>query len=109
MHQHTLFPAPEASHVNPHALARTSDPATSHEAAASVKSFAGEHHAALLRVLAPDVPLGAEQLARMAGMDAYQARKRLPELERAGLAKVADGTRKTASGRSERLWLLVSQ
>lgn len=49
-------------------------------------------------------PVGAEQIAESCGLAAYQVRKRLPELQRMGLADVTGDARKTKSGRSERLW-----
>jgi hypothetical protein len=52
--------------------------------------------------------LGAEQIAEHlvnhVDIDAYQVRKRLPELQRVGLACPTDKTRTTKTGRYERIW-----
>ena len=47
---------------------------------------------------------GAEQIGTMTGLHAYQVRKRLPELEKQGLAYPHQEKRLTATGRRERLW-----
>jgi transcription initiation factor IIE alpha subunit len=102
MNQATLF------ETEPRKLARRADPATSQLAASRVHEFAGTHHAKILEAMG-DIgrPMGAEQIAAYTSIDAYQIRKRLPELERAGLVRSFDQTRVTASGRQERLWGLV--
>jgi hypothetical protein len=91
---------PPASH------ARRSDPATSKEAAARVREFAGGQCAQILKWLDAFRPdgAGAEQLATMTGLDAYKVRKRLADLHHAGLARPTDLTRRTESGRHERIW-----
>jgi predicted ArsR family transcriptional regulator len=99
--QHDLFIEPKP----PRTLARRRDPATSQEAAARVAEFAGTHHAKILEALIKiGSPAGAEQIAAYSKIDAYQVRKRLPELDRAGLVRSFEQTRVTASGRHERLW-----
>lgn len=100
---------------NPRTLARKSDPATSHEAAASI---AGHVNRLQLKVLAGmgeleglsgDRGAGAVQISAFALMEPYAARKRLPELKRKGLVEVVEGvTVKTESGRNERAWRLTS-
>lgn len=85
-------------------LARSYDPETSHEAASRVREFAAGHCALILQALIDHGPMTAEQIGVVVGMDAYQARKRLPELERAGLAKPTGDTAPTASGRKQRIW-----
>jgi hypothetical protein len=52
--------------------------------------------------------LGAEQIAQHllnhVDIDAYQVRKRLPELQTLGLAWPTGVTRQTSTGRYERIW-----
>jgi predicted ArsR family transcriptional regulator len=89
-------------------LARRADPQTSHEAAARVHEFKAGHHIKILTALRRLGQAGAEQVASLAGIDSYAARKRLPELERLGYVRVVDGaTRKTSTGRHERVWVAV--
>ncbi len=90
---------------DPRNLARTSDPVTSHQAAASAAAFAGAHPARVLDALPAGLQLGAEEIGDRIGMDAYQVRKRLPELKALGLASPTDRTRTTRSGRGERIWV----
>lgn len=86
--------------------ARKLDPATSHEAAGRVHEFSGDHQSRVLAALMFG-ELGAEQIARATGLDAYSVRKRLPELEAMKLAQPTGDTRRTSTGRSERIWRLV--
>ena len=85
-------------------LCRASDPITSFEAADRVKEFQADHCTRILAALKRMGQSGAEQIAAMTGMDAYQVRKRLPELQKNGLVQPYQATRKTSTGRSERLW-----
>ena len=48
--------------------------------------------------------LGAEQIATLAQMDKWAVCRRLPELQVARLVAPTGKTRKTVSGRSERIW-----
>jgi predicted ArsR family transcriptional regulator len=84
--------------------ARRTDPTTSHEAAARVPEFGQAHQALILQALKRFGKAGAEQIAAATRLDAYQVRKRLAELREEGLAHPTGDTRKTASGRSERVW-----
>ena len=85
--------------------ARRTDPATSHEAAAMAVQFAPGHQELVLRALREHGQLGAEQIANIIGMQAYAVRKRLPELQDLHLVEPAgDLTRRTATGRRERVW-----
>lgn len=87
--------------------ARARDPETSHEAAKMVDEFAARHHALIVAALRKLKRAGAEQIAGATYLDAYQTRKRLPELQRAGYVVVTDETRVTATGRRERIWTLA--
>ena len=84
--------------------ARRRDPATSHDAAAHAVTFAGEHCQRVLAGLRALGRAGAEQIGQAIGMEPYAVRKRTAELERAGLIRDTGATRKTATGRSERIW-----
>lgn len=94
----------------PHTLARASDPLTSLMAAGRVNELAQRHYELVLKAMREaGRPLGAEEVAGQCELDAYQVRKRLPELKAQGLVELADGTRRTASGRQERLWRLTGK
>lgn len=86
--------------------ARKNDPPTSHEAAARVKEFQGEQHAAILDALGQG-PAGGSRIAERCGLTDYQVRKRLHELERAGRIVLTGRTVASASGRGEREWRCV--
>lgn len=96
--------------IHPRHLARNSDPLTSHIAAERTAEFSCAHRSLVYLTLSDNYPkaLGAEQIAELCGLQAYQVRKRLPELEKLGLAEPTEHTRKTGSGRPERLWQKVA-
>lgn len=83
--------------------ARKTDPPTSHAAAARVKEFQSEQHAAILQALEAG-PAGGSKIAARCGLTDYQVRKRLSELERDGLIVLTGRTVASASGRGEREW-----
>lgn len=87
---------------------RRTDPGTSFEAAVMADGLArSQQYAVLTALIEAKRPLGAEEIADAAGMEAYTARKRLPELKTQGLVDLAPGERATRSGRTERLWQLT--
>lgn len=88
-------------------LARRSDPSTSHLAGQRVLEFSDRHQRMILDALAYQRKLGAEEIASATGLEPYAVRKRLPELERAGLVSTTGKTRRTTSGRQERIWELA--
>ena len=88
-------------------LCRASDPITSFEAADRVKEFRASHHKQIVVALLMLEEAGAEQIADLTGLEAYQIRKRLAELEKMGVAQPCQQTRKTATGRRERLWIAL--
>jgi len=96
---HYLTPPPEE--VLP--LFRRTDPVTSKAAAASVKTFAGEHHQAILEALALG-PAGASGIAARCGLLAHQVNKRINELAKAGRIVETGRVVASASGRGEREW-----
>ncbi len=88
------------------AAARRTDPQTSHEAARSARSFAGEHHQAILAALAHG-PAGASGIAARCGLQAHQINKRINELARAGRIVATGRVVESASGRGEREWQIT--
>lgn len=100
--------------TTPSMNARQSDPATSHEAASMAVQFSRAQRDRILAILRKHGKLGAEEITKLTegaealhGMQAYQVRKRLTELEREKLAAPTDETRRTDTGRSERLWIAL--
>lgn len=63
--------------------ARTSDPATSHKAAARATTFRGDHARRIVAALELG-PAGQTEIAARAGMTVAQVSKRLKELREAG-------------------------
>ena len=88
-------------------LCRASDPITSFMAADRVKEFKTNHHRRIVIALLMLEQGGAEQIAEITGLEAYQIRKRLPELQKMGVAQPCQETRLTATGRHERLWVAL--
>lgn len=87
------------------AAARRDDPWTSHQAARSAALCASEHRQRVLdTVKTADRPLGGTEIAALCGLTQVQVCRRLPELLREGLLRIAPGLGETASGRHERLW-----
>lgn len=79
--------------------ARATDPSTSHEAAAAVADFEGDHYAQILEALAIG-PAGATAIAARCGLGRDAVGKRMSELDRRGLV-VVDGTERNANRRNE--------
>lgn len=103
----------EATITDPRTLARRTDPATSHHAAARVSEFAKRHRELILQVLTMH-PAGmtVHEIASMCRLDAHAVGKRVSELERDGEIEVArdlmgELTRPTPSGRLARVWRRV--
>jgi hypothetical protein len=85
--------------------ARTSDPATSHAAAASVRDFAGEQYVEVLKALERG-PGTIWELAERCSLDRVQIARRLPEMQKAipPLARPTEETRPSPKGRPCRVW-----
>jgi hypothetical protein len=79
--------------------ARRSDPATSHQAAARASRFS-ESHAGRIHVALMAGPATAHELAERTGLTVVQIDRRLPGLQRMGMAAVVvrDGVPVTRSG-----------
>ena len=87
----------------PIALARRTDPATSHAAAASAP--VANHQAKILDELAIG-PAGASGIAARCRLSSHQVNKRLTELARSGRIMATGRLLRSASGRAEREWRL---
>ena len=83
--------------------ARTTDPATSHAAAAAFQGVAEDHRRRILEALRSG-PAGQTEIARRAGLATHQAGKRLGEMGRAGLIETTGRELVNATGRREREW-----
>jgi predicted ArsR family transcriptional regulator len=84
--------------------ARASDPVTSHQAAATVNTFAGAHKAAIVAFLRRG-PAGATRIADGTGLGRDAVGKRTTELEREGVI-VRHGVERNRKGRSEAMWMV---
>lgn len=89
------------------ALARTSDPITSHAAAARVDEFQARHVALILAALKAAGPLGLtkDEMAEVTRLDATQIARR--SKDGAGLWRIGPETRRGNTGRSCRVWFAV--
>lgn len=87
--------------------ARRADPATSRQAARSMAMPSeAQRQAVYVALMMAGKPVTADEIAVRAGLDKVQVCRRLPELEREGMAEPTDETRPTPSGRSARCWRL---
>jgi predicted ArsR family transcriptional regulator len=84
---------------------RRRDPDTSFDAAQSMRGPASVHCALILNALRTMGPASASQLAARTGLTQVQIARRLPEIPE---ARPTEQTRKTASGRQERVWCLTT-
>jgi hypothetical protein len=88
-------------------LARNTDPATSHAAAASAKELQSKHHLLIFNHLVKPYSFYRGQtiyeIAEGTGLDHNAVARRMSELERLTLA-YPKGERKGASGRMCRVW-----
>ena len=94
------------STYTPHTSVRRTDPGTSHIAAFAAQSFAGSQCEKIHSALKAHGPMDAETIGEMLGLDAYQVRKRLSNLEQAD-PKLAEPTGEivpSAAGRTQRVW-----
>jgi hypothetical protein len=89
-------------------LFRRTDPVTSKAAAASVKTFQGEHHAAILEALSHG-PAGASGIAARCGLLPHQVNKRIRELARTWRIAETGRIVLSSSNRGEREWMLTDK
>jgi hypothetical protein len=94
-----IFPLPEFPR------ARTNDPATSHEAAASITDVSS-HYAQILEALSTIGPLGKDGISFYSRLDPNQIARRLNEMQKLGLIRLTGKTVKSNSNRQEREWTL---
>ena len=83
---------------------RTTDPATSFEAAESIKEVSCQHHILILECLQKNGALGKDGIATFTNLDSNQVARRLNEMKVLGLIQLTGKTVKSNSGRSEREW-----
>lgn len=88
----------------PTRAARSTDPATSHQAAQAATSFAGTHCERVHRALQLCGPMDPEQIGGLVDLEPYATRKRLADLKRVGQAEPTGQIVPTTSGRSQRVW-----
>ena len=87
--------------------ARTSDPETSHEAAASMYDEAKAQRGHILWCLHEYGGMTADGLDQALGLRVTSAGRRLPELESEGLVRKTQRQAMTRSGRSAIIWEAV--
>jgi predicted Rossmann fold nucleotide-binding protein DprA/Smf involved in DNA uptake len=83
--------------------ARSSDPETSHAAAAQAGGLATRHQRQILAALL-EGPAGASGIAARCGLLPHQVNKRINELAKAGRIVETGRTVTSSSGRGEREW-----
>lgn len=94
----------DAQLVATHRFRRT-DPGTSMVAAERADGLAADHKDLIHGLLQlAKRPMGATEIAGKLGLTQVQVCRRLPELQREGAIRVADGQGRTPTGRPERLW-----
>lgn len=100
--------SPTTDSSNPVPLARTSDPVTSHAAAASMRSAAHTQRLQILEYLEKCGERGAtaDETDLALGWRSGRAGRRYGELVGLGLVSVASGTRKTSTGREAQIYVL---
>lgn len=90
-------------HFNHVHLARASDPGTSKAAAARVKEFGAD----FCSIILDELRNGSgtyEELAQRTGLRPDQVWRRLPDLEKRGLAVATGDERRGSAGRNQRVW-----
>ena len=100
-----LFSASRMEFQEPKALARSSDPATSHEAAKTAP--VAEHQRQILDALAQG-PAGASGIAARCGLLPHQVNRRIHELAKACRIVETGRTVRSSSGRAEREWQITA-
>ena len=92
--------------LEPVPLARTTDPATSHQAAESMTEAAGVQRLAIVRALEKRA-MTADELDQALQYRPTTSGRRLAELERMGRVSVTEETRATRSGRQARVYRIA--
>lgn len=92
--------------IQPHTLARATDPETSKRAAHSAREFVND----LCSVILAELRKGEgtyEELAQRTGLRPDQVWRRLSDLEKHGKAYATEVERRGSSGRCQRVWKAV--
>ena len=90
------------------ALARNTDPSTSHTAASMAKKLIKHHRELIVDVLVLYGPKGCDGIAWVVGgMSGHQVGKRMNELLKAGRVELTGRTVTSFSGRPQREWRAV--
>lgn len=88
---------------------RAGDPETSRDAGEAAKRFVSGHRLDIYNTLAASpVPLAAEQIADILGMEHVQINRRLPELCDAGMIEPTDDRHTNRSGAKARKYRVKS-
>ena len=85
-------------------LARASDPATSHQAAAQARELARQHHRIILAALEAHGAMGKDGIAARTSLTGVAVCRRLAELQRMGKIAPTGRTVLSTAGRHEREW-----
>lgn len=93
--------------IDAFSLARTTDPETSHDAAASMLGYAASHRAKILAYLRDCGGATGDRIDEALDWKHATANRRLPELRRLGLVVMTEETDVTRSGRRARIWRLI--
>lgn len=88
-------------------MARATDPATSHAAAAQARTFAKSHSLRILECLRLYGRSTAKMLGTYTGLSVVQVDRRLPDLQRAGLARVVQVEGRDMERGGFRVWEAV--
>jgi predicted ArsR family transcriptional regulator len=90
---------------------RSTDPVTSHEAAAQALPVAKRHVSIIAAYLKRIYPAcaTADEVAKATKLQRHAVLKRLPDLRRDGLAQPTGKTRMMSSGREGRTWEWIPQ
>ena len=99
-----LFRELDAQIYETYHRARKTDPATSHAAAARAGEFAAGHASRILAALQDNGPSTADEIAHATGLTVVQVDRRLPEMQRSGIAAPTGETRLSASRVPQRVW-----
>lgn len=90
------------------ALARNTDPSTSHTAASMAKKRINHHHNQIVGALFVGGPMGCDSIAWAWGdVSGHQVSRRMKELEKAGRVELTGRTVTSFSGRQQREWQAV--
>jgi hypothetical protein len=104
MEQTSLDFSPPAAWEPPIPSARSTDPATSHAAAAQAHELRSRHHALIVECLRRHGPLGKDGIAARTGMTGVAVARRTVELQRNGMIRTTGRTVPSLAGRAEREW-----